>query len=317
MNLLSGEEGIVPKSLAIIPFPSKNLKGLIKSLEIRDKTRRGGVIDSSITVIFDEVNDLIFYRNIHDVEHLFNAAATRIIQLVEGNADKLKIEIALKEFYDQITSSFLTSIQKKEKSRGSERSLILLFNLAKKDLDKIVHEIILGNPVIVTGDKPLVELVLNTLAIFSGGTPEIVYWTEEHTSGDIIGGPPYLVEVFKSYTILDLKNGKVINGKSNKFSKKLLKRARQLDSDHAEQLIKKNITKFFAATNLCLKIVTNKVAEEEIDRFISDLDIDEIDLIETYTKFKHPDLADQISETATHCRKKMSKIMSGFEKQKW
>ena len=317
MNLLSGEDGMVPQSLAIIPFPSKNLKGMIKSLEIRDKTRRGGVIDSSITVIFDEANDLIFYRNIHDVEHLFNAAATKIIQLVESKADRLKIEIALKQFSDQITSSFITSAQKKERSREDERSLILLFNLAQKDLDKVVHELILGNPVVVTGDKPLVELIINTLKIFYDGTPKIVYWTDEYTSGDIIGGPPYLIEVFKSSTILDLKDGKVINGKSNKFSKKLLKRARRLDSDHAEQLIKQNLTKLYAATNLCLKLIAKTIEEEEIDKFILDLDIDEIDLIESCAKLKHPDITEQITETASLCRKKLSKIMSGFEKQKW
>jgi len=317
MNLLSGEDGMVPQSLAIIPFPSKNLKGMIKSFEIRDKNRRGGVIDSSITVIFDEANDLIFYRNIHDVEHLFNDAATKIIQLVESKADKLKIEIALKQFSDKITSSFITSARKKERSREDERSLILLFNLAQKDLDKVVHELILGNPVVVTGDKPLVELIINTLKIFYDGTPKIVYWTDEYTSGDIIGGPPYLVDVFKSNTILDLKSGKVINGKSDKFCKKLLKHARQLDSDHAELLIKNKLTKVYAATNLCQKLINKIFSENEIDKFISDLDIDEIDLIESYSKLKHPDLTDEIAEMASLCRKKMSKIMSGFEKQKW
>ena len=57
INMLAGEGGLVPESLAILPFPSKNLKGLIKALEIIDRTKRGGAIDSSLTVLFDEADE--------------------------------------------------------------------------------------------------------------------------------------------------------------------------------------------------------------------------------------------------------------------
>ena len=33
-NILSGEGGTVPKSMAIVPFPSEKLKGLIRTIEI-------------------------------------------------------------------------------------------------------------------------------------------------------------------------------------------------------------------------------------------------------------------------------------------
>jgi len=92
INILAGEDGKIPKALSIIPFPSLNMKGLVKSLEIRDKRRRGGVIESSITLLFSEVNDLIFYKYINNFEELFGESAAKIIQLEEAKAECKLIE---------------------------------------------------------------------------------------------------------------------------------------------------------------------------------------------------------------------------------
>ena len=54
INMLAGEGGAVPESLAIIPFPSKKIKALIKALELKDSTMRGGAIDSSLALLFDD-----------------------------------------------------------------------------------------------------------------------------------------------------------------------------------------------------------------------------------------------------------------------
>jgi len=102
INILSGERGEVPKSLAVIPFPSVNLKGIVKSIEIKDPTRRGGAIDASITLLFNEANDIIFYKYIQNFEEIFNDAAEKIVKLEEGKADKKLIRETLTKYYIKI-----------------------------------------------------------------------------------------------------------------------------------------------------------------------------------------------------------------------
>ncbi|MFX1298289.1 MAG: Rab family GTPase, partial [Promethearchaeota archaeon] len=104
INILVGEQGSVPEYLALIPFPSLNLKGIIKNIEITDRTRRGGTIDSSITLLFNELDDPIFYKYLNNFEEIFNETVTRIKKLEELKAKKKQIEEELKIFYDKITN---------------------------------------------------------------------------------------------------------------------------------------------------------------------------------------------------------------------
>ncbi|MHA1263863.1 MAG: Rab family GTPase [Candidatus Helarchaeota archaeon] len=81
INILAGEKGMVPKSLALIPFPLYNIKGIIKTIEIPDWKHRGGHVDSSITLLFDAADDLIFYKYLKYFEPVFEKAAKKIQQL--------------------------------------------------------------------------------------------------------------------------------------------------------------------------------------------------------------------------------------------
>jgi small GTP-binding protein len=99
INILTGE-GKIPSTLSIIPFPSINMKGLIKLMGIRDKTRRGGVIDSSITLLFSEFNDLVFYKYITNFEEVFTESATKIVELEEAKAEKEIIKDELNKLYN-------------------------------------------------------------------------------------------------------------------------------------------------------------------------------------------------------------------------
>ncbi len=101
MSILVGEGGQIPSALTIIPFPSISMKGLIKLLEIKDKTRRGGAIDSSITLLFSEVNDLIFYKYKTNFEEIFTESTAKIIKLEETKADPKQIEAELNKLYEK------------------------------------------------------------------------------------------------------------------------------------------------------------------------------------------------------------------------
>lgn len=317
-NLLIGEKGSVPKSLAIVPFPSQNLKGLIKAMEIMDRSRRGGAIDSTIIVLFKETNDLIFYRNMYTFESLINETALTIMKIVESKAEKQEIIDELKRFYSYVNDTFIDSLKTQPIQKETKKSLLLLFNLFPKNLDRVVNALVLCDPVFVTGDKALVELIIDTLTIFCiERRPKIVYWTEEYVIGDIVGGPPSLGEV-KTGVIMDLKKGKVRGGNSNKFCKKLINQTRDLDSSQAEKSMGERFQKFSSSVEKLLEMIKqNQINDARVDDFIADLDLDELEFIEIYAKLKDPAMSEKISQTIATCRKKMDKILSGFEKERW
>ena len=88
INILAGESGKIPKSLGVIPFPSIRLKGLVKYMEIRDHDRRGKGVDCSLTLLFDEADDIIFYKYIKNFEQIFTRVAKKIITLEEKKSSE-------------------------------------------------------------------------------------------------------------------------------------------------------------------------------------------------------------------------------------
>ena len=118
--------------------------------------------------------------------------------------------------------------------------------------------------------------------------------------------------------LLDLESGKVLGGDSTKFCKKLLDGAKKLDSVHAEQFIRNKIQKLFTYTNQIIDMVNaNAATSEKIDKLAEELEIEELDCIEHYLGLKHQELSEALAPLLTDCRKRMSKILSGFQKQRW
>lgn len=88
ITILTGDQGITTSSLIYLPFPTLKLKGIIKFIESKDDARRGGILQSAITLLFKEEYDIIFYKYVNDIETLFNKIAKNIKILEELKADK-------------------------------------------------------------------------------------------------------------------------------------------------------------------------------------------------------------------------------------
>ena len=127
INILSGEaKGVVPKSLAIIPFPSLNLKGLIRSFNIQDVTKRGGQINCALTVLFREKYDSIFYKHIDHFEDVFNSVSKTLISLSDENNSQIEDE--LNNFKRRI-DSVLMDLQRSE----TPEETMVSFPIAEED----------------------------------------------------------------------------------------------------------------------------------------------------------------------------------------
>ena len=115
ITMLTTDQGIVPKSLVITPFPSFGQKGLIKYIERADDSRRGGVALSSITLLFDEADDLIFYKYLDYLEPAFSESVQNLIELENRNVESVEVYAEINNLKKNLTE-ILDDLQHKEKS---------------------------------------------------------------------------------------------------------------------------------------------------------------------------------------------------------
>ncbi len=129
ITLLSGEEAFLPKKLVMVPFPSLNAKSLIKYIEWNDPTRRGGLGRAAIVLLFKELDDVVFYKYMNDLEALYKSAADQLIQLelekkemVEFTDTLQKFKAAVSEKLEEFRTSELTAKQKEAFPEAEQKS---------------------------------------------------------------------------------------------------------------------------------------------------------------------------------------------------
>lgn len=115
ITMLTTDQGVVPNSLVIMPFPAFKLKGIIKYIEREDNSRRGGVALSSIALLFNEADDLIFYKYMDYLEPVFSESAKTLIDLEKGEAKSDEIFVEIDNFRLKL-KEILNDLYQKEKS---------------------------------------------------------------------------------------------------------------------------------------------------------------------------------------------------------
>ena len=145
ITVLSGESGLIPDSLVILPFPSLNLKGLIKYVKWEEASRRGGIGLGAITLLFRESDDVIFYKYLNYFETPFEEVAEKISEL-----QKLK---AARENYidilDNLTITITQSLNELKKTEIAEETTKAFPDQMIKDANLINYKfkiIICGDP---------------------------------------------------------------------------------------------------------------------------------------------------------------------------
>lgn len=145
ITVLSGEQGLIPESLVILPFPSLNLKGLIKYIKWNDETRRGGIGQGAITLLFKESDDVIFYKYLNHFETLFKEVAEKIVHLQKLKAQRENYIDIFNELFlniDQILTEFKNNEIAEENAKAFPDQKIKKANL----IDYKFKIIICGDP---------------------------------------------------------------------------------------------------------------------------------------------------------------------------
>jgi small GTP-binding protein len=102
-TILTTEGGTIPKNLDIVSFPSLNAKALVKYIEWIDEELRGGVGNAVIIILFNESDDVIFYKYIKELDPIFSETAKRIIDITESDdANQKKIELEIQTLIENL-----------------------------------------------------------------------------------------------------------------------------------------------------------------------------------------------------------------------
>src|SRR5271157_54109 len=101
----------VTKQLLHIPLPQFNLKMLVKQFQYGDRNRRGGICDTTLAILFDEVDDLIFYEYVHDFEDVMDKSAVKINAIQEKKSGKNEIQKEIRQLNDELENLIKTLYQ--------------------------------------------------------------------------------------------------------------------------------------------------------------------------------------------------------------
>jgi len=145
MTILTGDQGSVPDSLLIIPFPSLKLKGLIKYIEREDSSKRGGFARGAITFLFKEEEDVVFYKYISYLKAPFDEATRKIIELENQKADKEKIFEEIDNLRDGV-SKLLDDFRAKEISLPLSKEFPEKIVRDEKVVDYRFKLVVVGDP---------------------------------------------------------------------------------------------------------------------------------------------------------------------------
>ena len=145
VTILSGDQGSVPDSLLIIPFPSLKLKGLIRYLERKDESKRGGFARSAITFLFKETDDVIFYKYISYLKAPFDETTRKIVDLENRNVESEKIFEEIKILQNSV-SKLLEDFRTKEISSPTSKEFPEKRSKEEKIVDYRFKLVVVGDP---------------------------------------------------------------------------------------------------------------------------------------------------------------------------
>ncbi|MHA2392989.1 MAG: Rab family GTPase [Promethearchaeota archaeon] len=120
--VLTGERGLIPDSLVVLPFPSLQLKGLIKYIQWEDPEKRGGVGHSNLAIFFEETDDVIFYKYMQELSRPFNDIVQNIEYLEKSKASDDEFVNELKNLENTI-GELLEELKSQELMRSKVEAL--------------------------------------------------------------------------------------------------------------------------------------------------------------------------------------------------
>jgi len=135
----------ISDELVIMSFPQAKKKGLVKLLEWKDPTRRGGRREATLSILFEEKDDSILYKYKDDIEEQINEFLIDFLPLVQKNVLKDILRDKLKKFHKKI-QEFLLKLASLELQFADSTKQFPKTQEQSKDAEFAFKTIIIGDP---------------------------------------------------------------------------------------------------------------------------------------------------------------------------
>ncbi|NHK32016.1 MAG: hypothetical protein FK730_11735 [Asgard group archaeon] len=281
---------------SIIPFGKQDMIAFSYFFTIPAPKLRGGQRSCSLIVLMNAKEQLQMYRLapflssqckkvsflIRD-KYVFGKSLPNIIkQNIDSLLDVQSYKVEIEEFYAarKITIT-------KSKTKGSMQ---FLNKVIKKDLDKAILAILIGKPVVVTGDEVMTEIAIASLELFAPHKElKKVFWTNQIVEADLIGTQKNIAKAYDAAVIVDLFKGKVIGGESSKFCKDLLNSLRGLNEKFIEQKVNDKISEIITSASLLSELAMRKeITKGDISTVAPMFNSEKMGIIVTIAKSMNP-----------------------------
>ena len=201
------------------------------------------------------------------------------------------------------------------------RSIQFLFKLIKNDLGKIIYSLFLGKRVVITGDKAMIKLMIDSLEIFAPHRNlKKIYWADDISEifGDIVGVDRKIAKLLIDSTIIDLDKNKVFGMNRNKYFDDLITELIDIKPEKASIIITEKIKFLLEEIKNCASLINNKeITDEIIEKYAPNITPDILEIIENFLKLNYRKSSEKIHIFCENIRKRTSRIVMGFKKKKW
>ncbi len=301
MSLLSTQSGEQAQN-TVFSFPKIKRIGLVSLISHKDPDpTTGQPIRSALIVVFDEIDEMVLYRHSSAISMRLAEVPKRLME-TKGSYENVIAEsipdlLAIGRFRVEST------IRKIDPDTISF-DLLLRTVKRRKDLDRLLRNLLVGKQVVLAGDVIIAKTIAKTLeafAIHRGLVIKEGAVASEKSTADIVTTN----EDWSSYretdtVILDIGNVKVIGGSSSKFCQRLLKTIEKTkDIADAIAFIEGKITKIVAhATTLVDLAQGGEIPEDRLREFKAQLADDELEIVTEIALATSPLISESILKTS-------------------
>jgi small GTP-binding protein len=146
-NILSGDQAFIPEILLIYPFKHLKIKIVIKYFERKIISQKNGTAKSALVFLFNEKDDIIFYRYMSYIDKFFNETTQKIIQFEEKNFEKEKLNEEIIILRNNLCETVDYLRSKSNILMEAKKEYDIKEEIEEKDLKKF-KVIILGDPTV-------------------------------------------------------------------------------------------------------------------------------------------------------------------------
>ncbi|MFX0114703.1 MAG: hypothetical protein ACFFB3_09150 [Candidatus Hodarchaeota archaeon] len=291
MSLL--ETNAIELETTVISFPEIKRIGL-SSLFAHQDSETGSPSKSAIIVLFDEVDQVSLYKHTPSL-------SKRLVDISKKFSSEWPSAEIMEGYFQDILGLGRFHIETKKRFDRDSVSFGLLRKVSKKNLDRVVRNIIVGHQVVIAGDPVLAELVVRTLEVFAiHRVLSIALNAKEKSIADVVTtSREHMTEYSDPTVVIDLEKAKISGGASSKFCQKLLKDIEKKNRLDAISLVESEVKTIVAqATTLADLAQNGETQEERVKRFRKELHEDSLELVTEIAAAANPLIIQGIRQTS-------------------